>query len=207
MTTTRPNLRSRMPGQMGWTVLNTPVRLVSITSRHWFWRHFVEGRVAGNARIRHDHVNRAKVRFDLRNARFGCVIIGGIPFVGFDAGFGGEIRCGFVIASIGCRNGIAFCLSVLLEIAAPMPRDPPVTNATLAMMSPSLGFSVCNICYRTSKACARILRTPFRFSVRGTLPHPCRHRCTASPDPFSHPRAAFRTAACSGCGNPKHSMG
>ena len=30
----RPNLRSRMPVQTGWVMLKTPVRLVSMTSRH-----------------------------------------------------------------------------------------------------------------------------------------------------------------------------
>jgi hypothetical protein len=34
ITTTRPKPRSRMPGQTGWMVLKTPVRLVSITSCH-----------------------------------------------------------------------------------------------------------------------------------------------------------------------------
>ena len=34
MVTIRPNLRSRMPGQTGWVMLKTPLRLVSMTSLH-----------------------------------------------------------------------------------------------------------------------------------------------------------------------------
>ena len=65
---TRPNLRSRMPGQTGCTVLNTPVRLVSITSCHMLGRHAVERGVTGDARVGHDHVDGTKVCFDLFDA-------------------------------------------------------------------------------------------------------------------------------------------
>ena len=46
------------------------------------------------------------------------------------------------------------------------------------------------------------MRRPHPKTLRGvqdTWRHPCRRRCKAWPDPFSHRAAAFRTAMCSGC--------
>ena len=86
-----------MPGQTGWTVLKTPVRLVSTTSFPLLGRHLVEGRVSGDARVGDDHVDGPQIGLDLRDAGLGRVVIGHVPLVGLDAGLGGEGRGLFVV--------------------------------------------------------------------------------------------------------------
>jgi hypothetical protein len=46
-------------------MLNRPVRLVSMTSFHCCGRHLVEHRVAGDAGVVDQHVDRAEIGLDL----------------------------------------------------------------------------------------------------------------------------------------------
>ena len=64
----------------------------------------MEGRIASDASICDNHVNRAKIGLDLGNPGRRFIVIGDIPFVGLDAGFSGESGSGFVIAGIGCGD-------------------------------------------------------------------------------------------------------
>ena len=74
----RPNLRSRMPFQTGCVMLKTPLRLVSITSRHWSRRHLVEQRVAGDAGVVDQDVDRAELGLDLLDAGRAGVVVGDV---------------------------------------------------------------------------------------------------------------------------------
>ena len=83
---TRPNLRPRMPGQIGWVMLKTPLRLVEITWFHCSDRHPMEHGVAGDARIVDQHLHRPEVGLDLLDAGDASVVVGNRPFVDGDAG-------------------------------------------------------------------------------------------------------------------------
>ena len=69
--------------------------------------HFVERRIAGDAGVRHDHIDRAQIGLDLGNACSALGVVGDIPFVRFDAGFFGESGSGLIVAGIGGGDGIA----------------------------------------------------------------------------------------------------
>ena len=102
---TRPNLRSRMPGQTGVEHAGQ----VGVDHLLPLFRgHLVERRVTGDACIGDHNVDRAKVGFDLGGAGLAFLIVGHIPLVGLDAGFLGEFCGGFVITGIGRGDGVAF---------------------------------------------------------------------------------------------------
>jgi hypothetical protein len=63
-------------------------------------RHLVEHRVAGDAGIVHQHVDRADLGLDLGDAGGAGVIVGDRPFVGRDAGFLGEGGRRLVVAGV-----------------------------------------------------------------------------------------------------------
>jgi hypothetical protein len=95
-------------------------------------RHLVERRVAGDAGVGHHDVDGAQIGLDLGDPGLAGVVIGHVPLVGLDAGLGGELRRRLVVAGIVGRDRVAGGLQ-RLEIAAPMPREPPVTSATRPM--------------------------------------------------------------------------
>ena len=63
-------------------------------------RHAMEHGVAGDAGIVDQHLDGAEIGLDRLDARGASVVVGDRPFVGLDAGLGGEFLCGLVIARI-----------------------------------------------------------------------------------------------------------
>ena len=72
-----------------------------------------EGAVAGDAGVGDDDVDRAEIGFDLRDARFGAFVVGHVPLVGLDAGFGGESGGLLVIAGVSCGDFVAVGFELL----------------------------------------------------------------------------------------------
>jgi hypothetical protein len=107
MLTTRPNLRSRMPGpdrvdgveHAGQVGVDHLLPLVG--------RHLVEHRVAGDAGVGTTTSMGPRSASTCRDAGLAGVVIGDVPLVGLDAGLGGELRRGLVIAGIVGGDGIA----------------------------------------------------------------------------------------------------
>jgi hypothetical protein len=72
--------------------------------------HFVEGRVAGDARVVDQNFNRSKIALDLFHTCGTGIIVGDVPFIGLDTGFGGE-SCGLlIIAGVSCGHFVACIL-------------------------------------------------------------------------------------------------
>jgi hypothetical protein len=69
--------------------------------------HLVEHAVLGDAGIIDQDFDGAEIGFDLGYSRDAGVIVGHVPFVDVDAGFGVESLGGFVIAGVAGRNGVA----------------------------------------------------------------------------------------------------
>ena len=69
--------------------------------------HLVKRRIAGDARIVDQNVNRTQVGFHSGNAGGAGVIVRDIPFIGLDASFGGECGSLFIITCIGGRDSVA----------------------------------------------------------------------------------------------------
>jgi len=63
-------------------------------------RHLVEHGVAGDARIVDQHLDRAEIGLHLADAGDAGIVVGDRPFVGLDAGLGGEFLRRLVIAGI-----------------------------------------------------------------------------------------------------------
>ena len=96
----------------------------------------MEHAVAGDAGIVDEHVDRPELGLDLASRPAAeAAGVGNVPFEDRDAGLGLELRRGLVIAVIGRGDRVAGRLQPF-EIAAPMPRVPPVTMATLAIAFP-----------------------------------------------------------------------
>ena len=72
----RPNLRSRMPSTPAGVMLNSELRLVLITCVPLLRRHLVEHRIAGDAGIVDQHVDRAELGLDLLRCRRAGVVVG-----------------------------------------------------------------------------------------------------------------------------------
>ena len=100
--------------------------------RPLFTGHFMKWRVTRDACIVDENVDRAKLCFDFGDALHTAVIISNIPFIGFDARFICELRRGFVIPRIRGGDRISASFNAI-DMAAPIPREPPVTRATLAI--------------------------------------------------------------------------
>jgi hypothetical protein len=66
--------------------------------------------ISGDAGICNDYIDRAKVGFNFCDACFAFVIIGNIPFIGFDAGAFGKFGGSFIVAGVGCGYRIACIL-------------------------------------------------------------------------------------------------
>ena len=69
--------------------------------------HLVEHAVLGDAGVVDQDFDRAEIGFDLGDARDAGVIVGHVPFVDVDAGFGVESLGGFVIAGVAGRDLVA----------------------------------------------------------------------------------------------------
>ncbi len=89
-----------------------------------FGRHLVERRVAGDASVGDNHVDRAQIRLNLGDARGRFVIIADVPFVGLDTGFGGEGGGSFVVAGIGGGDVVSVCFQFLGNGRADAARTP-----------------------------------------------------------------------------------
>ena len=92
--------------------------------------HAVEHGVAGDAGVVDQDVDRAEIGLDLLQAGRAGVERGDIPFEDGDAGLGLELLRRLVVAAVVGGDLVARAFSAF-EIAAPMPRVPPVTSATV----------------------------------------------------------------------------
>ncbi len=81
------------------------------------------------------HIDRADIRFDLFDSLGAGFERRHVPFVNRDMRLVLELVRRLVVACVARRDLVAAALSALL-IAAPMPRVPPVTNATRAITGP-----------------------------------------------------------------------
>ena len=88
-------------------MLKTPDRLVSIDFLPLFARHLVKHRVAGDAGIVDQHVDRAEVGLHLFDAGRAGIVVGDRPFVDGDAGFRFEPGGSLVVAGIVRRDLVA----------------------------------------------------------------------------------------------------
>ncbi len=92
MLITRPNLRSRIPVQTGWVMLNRPAQVGVDNLFPGLRRHLVEHAVARDPGVVDQHIDRPQIRLDLGNTRRTGIVIRDRPFVGRDPGFRRE-RC------------------------------------------------------------------------------------------------------------------
>ena len=67
----------------------------------------MERRVARDAGVVDQHLDRAEVGFDLLQARRACVVGSNVPLVDGDAGLGLELVRRLVVAGIACRDLVA----------------------------------------------------------------------------------------------------
>ena len=66
----------------------------------------MERRITGDAGVVDQNINRTQIIVDLFHARCASVVVGDVPFVGFDTGFRRKGSRLFIVASIGGGNGI-----------------------------------------------------------------------------------------------------
>ena len=103
----RPNLRARMPSITGRHMLNSELRLVLITGVPLLRRHAVERRVAGDAGIVDQHLDRPEIGLDLLQARRRRRRRTNVPFVDRDAGLGLEFLRRLIVAAVIGGNLVA----------------------------------------------------------------------------------------------------
>jgi hypothetical protein len=133
----RPHLRARMPSMTGRVTLKQELRLVQMTFGPLLRRHLVERRIAGDAGVVDEDLDRTQLAFDLADHLFGA--------------FGGRTSPDARATSMPSRrssscHACAFSAfrklvatrcparASRLQIAVPIPPVPPVTSATLGVM-------------------------------------------------------------------------
>ena len=119
----RPNLRSRMPSITCRHMLNSELRLVLITAVHCSGFMRWNMRVAGDAGIVDQHVDRAEIGLDLLEAGGAGVEGRDVPLVDGDAGLGLELLRRLVIAGVVGRDLVAGRLQRLRDRRADAARS------------------------------------------------------------------------------------
>ena len=107
----------------------------------------MEHAVAGDAGIVDEDVDGAELGLDRLDARLAGGGVGDVELVDRDAGLGLELLRRLVVAAIIRGDLCSPPPSSAFEIAAPMPRVPPVTNATRAI---SFSFLIVSILQRVA---------------------------------------------------------
>ncbi len=212
MLTIRPNFAARMPSKVSLQRLKQEPRLVSITASHMSRVMLGHRAVAGDAGVVDQDLDRRRVRLDLLHRRLARLEIAGVELDGRDPGLFAEASAARVVAERSWRRpcGRPPCSAML--IASPMPRVPPVTRATRAMifllgsgwLPGSVQTAPSDIlapdCRESNveehgRARFRQEHDRRRPSAPDTWRHPCPRRYIAWPIPYGHRAAPSRAAA------------
>ena len=131
----RPKPRSRMPSITALRHVEADAEIGLDHRVPLLEAHALHRRVAGDAGIVDQHVDRAaERRLDRLDALGAGVEIGDVEFEDRDAGLGREFLRRLVVAAVIGGDLVAGVLQRDRD-RAPMPRVPPVTTATLAIVS------------------------------------------------------------------------
>ena len=94
--------------------------------------HFIKRCVTGYAGVVHQDFSGSKIHLDLCNYRSTGIIVDDILFLGFDDNLGVKFCRRIINAAYVAATLYPACFKPT-EIAAPIPRDPPVMRATLGI--------------------------------------------------------------------------